>query len=181
MPKASNRSNYSDYNFIRTITLTPVEKSVMSYVLTYSDYCSDSSEKIGRSMGRSAKTIRRAVHSLRAKGILIVKYTFFKKFHMKLASLEEQRKILASKGMLIVSNISKYLRRKSSKSLKNHPDRTSVSSHDRTSVSYLNKKETKEIKQSNIDEKNAAFSLKPKQSFDELRQIALSKALSLGL
>lgn len=132
------RSQYISYDLSRSSYITPIERSMLQYIASYSNVmCGITVKQIGEHIGRSESAVKRVLRSLSAKGLIDRKYSWYKKLVVKLASIEEQNRIAGLKAVKravqVVENISKKYYR-------------SFSNSDRSKMNYPNKNETKEIK-----------------------------------
>jgi len=96
MSAAHTRTQYLNYNYIISMPLNPVERSLLQVIHTRPQYCLENLEELGRLIQRSARTVQRAITTLVQKGILKKTYTLFKRIKLVLASMEEQLKIAKS-------------------------------------------------------------------------------------
>ena len=68
----------------KSLALNPVEIAILYYVSSFGDHCIEPSSKIGDSMSRCSRTIRRSIKTLESKDLLDVKYTYHKKLKLSL-------------------------------------------------------------------------------------------------
>jgi hypothetical protein len=133
------------YQLTRSGQFTPIEIAVLQYVSTYSDYCIPPRIAIiGKALQRCEKTIRRAINSLVAKGVLIKKYTVFKRVFLRIVDHSVQKSKLG--GEMVKQVLSKYLKPK-----KYVYDRTLMSVIQRTSMSEPIKSKTEKEKNHKIE------------------------------
>lgn len=135
------------YQLTRSGQFSPVELAVLQYVSSYSDYCIPPRVSIiGRAIQRSDKTVRRAINRLVQKGILIKKYTVFKRLFLVIVDHATQKSKLG--GELVKQVLSKYLKPKKY-------------SYDRSKMTVVSRSSMSEpIKRNKEKEKNPEFDLK---------------------
>jgi DNA-binding MarR family transcriptional regulator len=134
--KATERENQLCYALIRSGQFNCVELSILQYINSYSQVCTDSLEQIARGIGKSIATVKRGLKLLIAKGIVRRTYGVFKKLILRLIPLDEQKKLLGG-GMIrsVFKNIKKAAR-KARKKLMISTDSSSMSRLNSSSVSY---------------------------------------------
>lgn len=117
------------YKIQRTAVLSSFEKELLHYIASYSQQCRPPSVKlIGQHLGKCERHVRRVIKELTVKGLVIKKYTFFKRLILTVVSKEQQEKWLFNRSSVLVETFSQQW--KNLKRLRKtgpRPDRLSVS------------------------------------------------------
>jgi len=108
----TERTNQVCFNLVRSGQFSTVELSIIQYINSYSQVCTDSLEQIAKGIGKSIATVKRGLKLLIAKGMVRRGYGVFKKLILRLAPLDEQKKLLGG-GMIqsVFKNIRKAARK----------------------------------------------------------------------
>lgn len=99
------RSQYISHELIINGLLSSLDISVLAYINTRPQYCLENLETIAKAIHRSKRTIQRSLERLVGKGIIKRRYTTFKRLVLTIVSLDEQKEITKTGGVL---NMLKY-------------------------------------------------------------------------
>lgn len=158
--QATVRSQFLDYNLIRSGRFNANELAFLNILVSFSERCEMTQAYLSKAMNKSIPTIRRTIKSLIQKGIVTRTYTLFKRCVIKIVSLEEQKKLLSMAGMIKQAF---KIAKKKTKNLIKSSYRSQVNELNRSSVIEPTRNETQEIKQLKIDiNLGQKDSLKPK-------------------
>lgn len=161
--QATVRSQFLDYNLIRSGRFNANELALLNVIVTFSDRCEMNQTYLAKAINKSIPTIRRTIKSLLQKGIITRTYTLFKRCLIRVVSLDEQKKLLSMTGM--IKQALKIAKNKTKNVIKSSY-RSSVNVLNRSSVIEPTRNETKEKKQIKIDTfLEQKLDLKPK-TFD---------------
>jgi DNA-binding MarR family transcriptional regulator len=144
MSNATIRSQFIDYNLIRSGRLSPTEAALLQIIGSFSEYCASRQADIAKMMNRSTATVKRATTGLLEKGYITKTYTLFKRCVLKVVPLEKQKALLGPNGAL--RQIFKLARLK-----RKRPDSSPVSQLNSSPVSQSTRKETAENKTKKIE------------------------------
>lgn len=153
---STKRSQFLDYNLIRSGRFNSNELALLNVIITFSDRCEMSQGYLAKAINKSIPTIRRTINGLIKKGIVTRSYTVFKRCVIRIVSLDVQKSLMTISGIL----------KQAIKSAKKH-GKNLIKSNYRSPVSELNRSpmieptrsKTEEIKHIKIDKK---LELKPK-------------------
>lgn len=160
----AKRSQYLSYQMIERLQLNPLERAVLQTIWSKPHYLMAKLSDIGRVIGRSGRTVQRAIKTLVEKGIIVKQYTTGKIQRLKLVALEVQNQI-AKHGPILG-----LLKRALTKSGHDKNVRS-----DTTSVSGPIKNKEKEL----VSFRGA--SLKPKKiDLNQAKEAFFAKARALG-
>lgn len=117
-----------DFVLIRSGQFSTVELAVISYINSFSEYCAPRAiADIGVAIGKSERTVRRAIDSLVLKGMITKTYRTFKRVTLRLVDLAHQKSI---RGVGMIKKVIRNVRKSHNKS----SDRTSMTDLIRTSM-----------------------------------------------
>lgn len=122
-------ANLVAYKLARTSCLTPFEFKVLHYITSYSKECRASRmDLIAQSLGYSERHVRRTIKELTLKGLVIKKYTYYKRCILKAQSLDYQKKWIHHKASVISETVRNlWINTKKKRKQIVNPDRTSMS------------------------------------------------------
>lgn len=129
------RSQFLDYNLIRSGRFTPVEHALLNVIVTFSERCEMNQTYLAKAINRSVRTVQRSIDSLIKKGIIDRSYTLFKRCVIRVKTLKQQAELMTAGGIL------KQLLKKRKKRVIPH-DMTPVSEVITTPVSQPTRSET---------------------------------------
>ena len=141
---ATVRSQFLDYDLVRSNRLNPIEQRLLQIIVSYSDRCTDRQQDIAKMMCRSVATVKRATNSLIEKGFIEKRYTTFKRCVLRVVALSKQKELMSGFGSFRQIFKRARLRKKAS-------DSSSVNHLDSSSVSRPTRSETTRNKTSEID------------------------------
>lgn len=161
----TERVQFVDFEMIRSVPMSPVEKALIGYIASFSECCAPKTiEMIGKSVNRSDRTIRRAINSLCARGLIKKTYRCFKRVRLQLVSRKAQRELM--KAGVMIGNMLRQV----SKKTREKYYRSSVSELNRSSVSEPNREENQKNKTKNKDGFFQSFKI----DFEQERQRQLN-------
>jgi len=138
-------ANLIAYKLARTGLLTTFEFKLLHYIASYSKECrSPNMGLIAQSMGYSERHIRRGIKALTSKGLVIKRYTYYKRCILNVQSLEYQKKWIFDKISVINETVRNlWVNTKKKRKQVFSADRTSMSESIKSTKENLGNLNTK--------------------------------------
>lgn len=116
----SQRTQYLSYKLMESSILSCQERALLQVICNRPNFCLENLDNLARTINKSSRTVQRLIKSLVEKGIIIKKYTNYKRVILTLVSIEDQDKIATGEGLMNQAF-------KLAKLKKKHPDTTPMS------------------------------------------------------